>query len=459
MRSLYSKFTLTTIVIMLGSAVIAFALSNVYYQRNLKAENDLKNMKFAQEITEYITTQEQLPLARYFEHIASIGYQLYVVDETGDAAFYGSPFRDQTLSTTVQQQVLQGKGYHGIALFPKEFFVTGFFANELKNTVGVPFEHDNKQYALFMRPDIKLLFNEIHLLFGWLLLLTIVFSIGFVLVNTHFLVRPISKLTFVTKQLAQGDFSIELDIKRQDEIGSLANRFTEMASKLEQLDDMRKEFISNISHDIQSPLSTIRGYMDLLQGHSLTTEEKKEYIDIVNREIYRLSLMTKQLLLLASLDQKTDLVEKKVFSLSQQLKEVIHQHQWAMSEKNIMIRYSFKDVEVNGDPQLLYAVWDNLLSNAIKYNVENGSITVSAVDETKFVTVEIQDTGIGLSHSEQSRIFERFYRADVARTRDIEGTGLGLSIVQTIVKLHGGSVRVRSIENKGATFTILLPKM
>ncbi|WP_110112152.1 HAMP domain-containing sensor histidine kinase [Bacillus sp. CGMCC 1.16541] len=459
MKSLYSKFTITTIVIMLGSAMLAFALSNMYYQRTLKAETDEKNMAFAKEMTDYLTSQEKLDLARYFEHIASIGYQLYVVDETGEGTFYGSSFRDKALSTSVQQKVLNGEAYHGMALFPREFFVTGFFANELKNTVGVPFQYDNKSYALFMRPNIKLLFNEIHLLFGWLLMLTILFSIAFVIVNTHFLVRPISKLTSATKQLEKGDFLISLDIKRKDEIGTLANRFTEMASKLEQLDDMRKEFISNISHDIQSPLSTIRGYINLLQGNSLTSEEKQEYIDIVNREIHRLSLLTKQLLLLASLDQRTDLVDKADFCLTQQLKDVIRQHQWAISEKNIMMSYSLKDVDIKGDAQLLYAVWDNLLTNAVKYNKEDGSIVVSVIDEGKNVKVMIEDTGIGLSAYEQTRIFDRFYRADVARTREVAGTGLGLSIVHTIVKLHGGEVYVSSVEGEGSTFTVSLPKL
>jgi signal transduction histidine kinase len=230
-----------------------------------------------------------------------------------------------------------------------------------------------------------------------------------------------------------------------------------MARKLEQMDDIRKEFISNISHDIQSPLSNIKGYTNLLDNKAISKEKRTQYVSIINSEIKRLSTLTKQLLLLASLDRNEDIMEKKLFNVSQQLKELIRNYQWTVSEKGIMLSYSLPDIEIIGDPSLLNTVWDNLLSNAIKYNKLDGTIEISIEGRGQSIFVTFEDTGIGMNATELERIFDRFFRADMARTRTIEGTGLGLSIVATIVNLHGGHITVNSIEKVGSTFIVELP--
>jgi signal transduction histidine kinase len=278
-----------------------------------------------------------------------------------------------------------------------------------------------------------------------------------VLIYTKYLVKPISTLTKATKSLANGDFNVEMEITRHDELGELSHSFLWMAKKLSQMEDMRKEFISNISHDIQSPLSNIKGYTSLLESGAISHEERMQYVSIINGEIKRLSTLTKQLLLLASLDRNEDMMKKKRFNVGQQLKELVRNYQWIVSEKEIMLSYSLPDIEIIGDPSLLNAVWDNLLSNAIKYNKPNGSIEVSMDERGDTVIVTFADTGIGMKNTEVDRIFDRFYRADIARTRTVDGTGLGLSIVKTIVDLHGGQITVKSIENEGTDFILKLP--
>ncbi|MFE8699750.1 sensor histidine kinase [Cytobacillus sp. FJAT-54145] len=457
MKSLYVKFVATTIGIMILSGIVAFLISNTYYQQKLKPYNDQKNTKIALDITAFVVEHPYLDLNAYLENLSSVGYQIYLVDHTGRESYFGAPFRDKTLFATTIEKVLNGDIYHGILHFPQETFVTGFFANELKNTIGVPFKHNGTDYALFIRPDIKLLFNEMHILFGRLLAFMIVLSIVMVIISTKYLVKPISKLTDATKSLSTGNFNVELDIDRRDEIGELSKSFLQMSRKLEQLDEMRKEFISNISHDIQSPLSNIKGYTNLLEKETLGYKEKTHYISVINGEINRLSTLTKQLLLLASLDRNEDLMKKKSFNVAQQIKELILNYQWIINEKGIMIGYSLPDIEINGDPSLLNTVWDNLLTNAIKYNKSDGRIEISLEERGESILVTFEDTGIGLDQSEIGRIFDRFYRGDISRTRSVEGTGLGLSIVATIVKLHDGHISVRSKEKEGTTFVVQLP--
>jgi signal transduction histidine kinase len=451
------KFVVITIGIMLVSSMLAFFISNAYYQQKIKPLNDQKNTVIAQNIASFMEENPGIDLQQYLENISTIGYQIYLVDSSGKEYHFGAPFRDESLPALTKEYVLEGNIYHGILQYPKSTFVTGFFANELKNTIGVQMEYKGQNYALFIRPDIKLLFNEMHYLFGWILILSISLSIVMVLFSTKYLVKPISNLTKATQALAKGQFNVDLKATRHDELGVLTDSFLKMSKQLEQMDDVRKEFISNISHDIQSPLSNIKGYTNLLENESISHEERNQYISIINGEIGRLSILTKQLLLLASLDRNEDILKKKAFNLGNQIKELVHHYQWAINEKGIMLSYSLPDIELNGDPSLLNTVWDNLLSNAIKYNKPSGSIDISIEDKGEFVSVSFEDTGIGMKETELNRIFDRFYRADLARTRTIEGTGLGLSIVATIVKLHGGLIIVNSKETIGSTFIVEIP--
>lgn len=382
MKTLYVKFIVITIGMMFISFLLAFVISNTYYQQKLKPYNDNKNTKVALDIAAFAESHPEISLTEYLASITKVGYQICLVETGGNRTFFGEPFRNKSLSISTQQDVINGHIFHGMLHFPRGTFVTGFFANELNNTIGVPLKYNRKTFALFIRPDIKFLFNEMHILFGWIIGIAITLTIIMVVINTKYLVKPISNLTKATKSLANGDFNVKLDVTRHDELGELSHSFLRMARKLEQMDEMRKEFISNISHDIQSPLSNIKGYTNLLETDSLSKEERSQYVSIINGEIRRLSTLTKQLLLLASLDRNEDILKKVPFNLGQQLTKLVRNYQWAVSDKEIMLGYSLPDIEMIGDPSLLNTVWDNLLSNAIKYSKPNGSIEIS-IDKKK----------------------------------------------------------------------------
>lgn len=458
MKSLYTKFVVISILIMLMSGIISFIFSNTYYQQKLKPFNDEKNTNIAIDIAKFTNAHPNVDLRDYLNNIAAVGYQLYLVDDTGKGQYFGADFRVKDLSKHAIANVREGNIYHGILNFPQETFVTGFFANELRNTIGVPLKHNGHEYALFLRPDIKLLFNEMHILFGILFALTIALSIVFIIISTKYLVKPISHLTTATHDLASGNFDVQLDIDREDEIGKLANSFSHMAKQLEQTEDIRKEFISNVSHDIQSPLSNIKGYTNLLEKDDISSTQKTQYIQVINGEIDRLSSLTQQLLLLTSLDQTNNLVHPENIDISHVLKELMHQYQWAIGEKGIMLSYNLPEIEIEGDPVLLNNVFSNLLTNAMKYNREGGRIDISIEELPNDVIIKISDTGIGMSKEQQQRIFDRFYRVDTSRNQSIQGTGLGLSIVKSIVAMHHGKISVDSTEKKGTTFTLILPK-
>ncbi|CAD2071554.1 two-component sensor histidine kinase [Jeotgalicoccus coquinae] len=456
MKSLYVKFVVMTLGIMILSFFIAFVVSNAYYQYNLKDSNDEKNTEIATEVASFIEANPKVSLEEYLTTIADAGYQMYLADGNNNEQFFGADFNNHNLSSDVVGSVLNGKIYHGMANFEAEIFVTGFFANELSNTIGVPVEHDGISYALFMRPDINLLFNEMHLLFGLLFMLTVILSIVLVFISAHFLIKPVTKLSEATKLLAAGDYSVhDLDTNRRDELGELSSNFARMSRQIEYSDKIQKDFISNISHDIQSPLSSIKGYNKLL-NKPLTAAERSEYTETVDFEIDRLSTMTEQLLILSSIDHEDYLLRKESYNLREQLERLIKVYEWKINEKGLMLSHKLQDTEIMADKALMNTVWDNLLSNAVKYNGDAGSIDIEMTRYKAHTVIRISDTGEGIDTVSIDKIFDRFYRVDTARTSSVGGTGLGLSIVKKILELHNGSINVRSSEN-GTVFTVRLP--
>ncbi|WP_391206236.1 sensor histidine kinase [Psychrobacillus sp. L4] len=458
MKTLYSKFLWMTLLIMFTSGTIGFMIVNTFYHQNLKETNDAKNVLVAESIVQLIESSHLKNLEPLLQMIGDTGYQIYIVSEEGRESSFGGDFRVKTISDSVVDRVLNGETYHGMREFPKETFITGYFSNELTNTVGVPFTFDHKKYALFQRPNIKFLFNEIHLLLGGLAGAMIVISVIAMLIVAKKMIDPLTKLTIATNKIANEDFQVPIPVYQRDEIGQLADSFRNMAKQLEASDRYKKEFISRVSHDFQTPLLNIQGYATLLESQELNEEEHLKYTTIIQKESKRLSSVMKQLLVLTSFDQANNRTKKEIYYLDEQLKQVMQKFRWLVDEKDISIQLQLKKVEVLGDREMLEYVWENLLSNAIKYNYSPGEIQVSLTETEEYVLVTIQDTGIGNSNTNYEQWTERFYREDTARSTQIEGSGLGLAIVKEVVQSHNGILSFESVEPHGTKVTIQLNK-
>lgn len=459
MRSLYGKFLLYTAGIMVFSALTAFLAVNTYYHQNLKGSNDEKNMNIVRQLTSYIEQSEPDDLDLYLKTQAAAGYKLLLVNEGLEGRRYGHEFRVDNLQENDVQDVLHGQAYHGMKNFPTETFVTGFFADETANTVGVPFTYKGQKYALFLRPDIKLLFTEVHYLLGGMVIVMAIASLLAMLIVAKRLIHPITQLTLATRKVGKEEFSGILQIHQKDEIGQLAESFQKMTERLGENDLIRKKFISDVSHDFQSPLSNIRGYAGLLMDETIPDEERAGYAKVIQSETDRLSSLTKQLLLLTSLDQMMSPLKPVSFDVSEQLRETVRKYRWLLEEKQISLSMEIEDAVLTGDPAFLEKVWENLLSNALKYTPDYGTIDVSLDSDEASIIVKVGDSGIGIAEENLSHIFNRFYREDDSRTISAEGTGLGLSIVQQVIELHNGGITVTSEKGKGSVFTVSLPKL
>ncbi|MBS8263826.1 sensor histidine kinase [Mesobacillus boroniphilus] len=457
MKTLYRKFINATLLILGISIMIAFVLANWVYMTSTRERIDQQNVKIAEEVAsslEQMHSTTHLSFKAYLDSISKVGYQIYVLSENGEEFFFGEDFSKKNLPDEAMK-VIDGKEvYHGMDNSHSPWMMMSHFSNELDNTVGVPFTIDDQDYGLYLRPNNKMLFSDVHVIFAWFFVAISIVSISGVIWFAKHLIQPITKLTEATREITRENFNFPLNIHRKDEIGQLAESFSIMQTQLQHNDEARKSFINNVSHDFQSPLMNIQGYAELLKTQELD-EEHQEYVEIIDQESKRLSNLTKQLLLLTSLDQKSYPMKLSVTRIDTQIKETVRRHQWRLEEKEIEISYHLPPAPILADPELLMTVWDNLLTNAIKYNQTGGSIYIQINLSEQYTIITFKDTGIGMNEKQASKVFERFYRVDAARKKD--GTGLGLSIVKHIIELHNGNIEVESEIQSGTTFTLKLP--
>lgn len=281
-------------------------------------------------------------------------------------------------------------------------------------------------------------------------------SIVFLIV-ADIIVKPISRLTKVTDELAKGNYKVRVNYEGKDEISLLYASFNQMAVRLTKQEALRQQFISDVSHEFQTPLTAISGFATILKNENLTDEQRQKYADIILFNSNRLSHLSKNMLQLTLLDGEDTALDKTEFPLIEQLNRVIEMEDNAALSKDIEIEFIHpkKEFIIEADESRMEQVWINLLSNAIKYTNEHGVVTVEVRRTPTELQVRFEDTGVGMSQDAISHIFERFYRQDKSRT--IEGNGLGLSIVKRIIDLHHYKIDVESQEDVGSVFTVYIP--
>ncbi|MBO1000713.1 two-component sensor histidine kinase [Bacillus sp. SD075] len=291
--------------------------------------------------------------------------------------------------------------------------------------------------------------------------ITIMIFIGYLIHAIHHNKRVNIYLEIIDalRKIANGDYNVQLDFKmdKKNEMTDIINHFNHMAKQLKQMEEMRQEFISNVSHEIQSPLTSIVGFAQALQFNKLTIEERNHYLHIIETESRRLSKLSDNLLKLTSLESEHHPFERTDFRLDQQIRTIILACEPTWLEKELELDISLGKVSIFADKDLMSQVWTNLIHNSIKFTRHHGTITIRLQQIDDQASITISDTGIGISDQDQFHIFERFYKADLARERTKSGSGLGLSIVKRIIEMHEGTISVKSELQKGTTFTILLP--
>ena len=222
---------------------------------------------------------------------------------------------------------------------------------------------------------------------------------------------------------------------------------------------MRQEFFSNVSHELKTPMTSIRGYSELLETGVINDKEaSKRALDKIHDEVNNMSTLINDILMISRLENKDIDVIKHPVHIEPLVNEIIDTMQVEIDKKNLIVNKEISDIVYISNHQHMYQLLSNLITNAIKYNVQNGRITIKSYDQERNIVIEVSDTGRGISKIDQGRVFERFFRCDQGRDKETGGTGLGLAIVKHIVQYYQGSITLTSKLGQGTTFKVVLPK-
>lgn len=279
------------------------------------------------------------------------------------------------------------------------------------------------------------------------------------LILSGMLTRPIIALTQTIRRMGRGDLSARVSVHASGELRELAESYNAMAEQIEHFDKSRSQFVANASHELKTPLATMKLLLEnMLYAPDMPVEVRSEFMQDMNHEIDRLSGIITDLLTLTQMDSHSTTMKMTLVNLSHLTQETVHTLQIAAENREQVLESRIApDIMLSGDEGKLTQIIYNLTDNAIKYTPEKGHIAVSLSRSGGEIVFSVTDDGIGIPEADQRHIFERFYRVDKARSRATGGTGLGLSIVRQLAALHGGTVSVTSEPGHGSTFTVTFP--
>lgn len=267
--------------------------------------------------------------------------------------------------------------------------------------------------------------------------------------------KPLQDMMKATKSISKGDYSVRVEESGEGDIYELLHSFNQMTAELGSTEMMRNDFINTFSHEFKTPIVSIRGFAKRLKNENLPLEKREKYLKYIAEESERLSDLASSVLLIARYENQKLVTEQSEYDLDEQIRGCVLRMETLWSAKQLAFEMDLPKLSYTNNVEMMEHVWMNLLSNAIKFSHEGGHIFISAVPTESDIAVTIRDEGIGISPSEISHIFDKFYQADTAHSS--VGNGLGLALVYRIVQLSGGTIRVESEAGSGTAFTVTLP--
>ena len=281
----------------------------------------------------------------------------------------------------------------------------------------------------------------------------------FSLVFSGYIAKPIKELKTVAVSISKGNLRQRIKVTGKNEISELAGTFNTMSEKLENTDRKRSEFVSNASHELKTPLSSMKILIEsLLYQDGVDEKIYKEFLTDINGEIDRLNQIISGLLTLAKTDSEAEALVLDTILLSELVYKSVSALKPIAKDKGVKLDYHVSnDLEIECDALKVMQAVINLVENAIKYTDKGGHVRVTLQRSGQNAAIVVKDNGCGISQEDIGHLFDRFYRVDYARARDTGGSGLGLHISRKIALLHGGNIDVKSVEGKGSVFTLYLP--
>ena len=347
--------------------------------------------------------------------------------------------------------------------FSENVYVKGIMTEPgLCVTVPIIYEYTNKGYLVLSVPMSEIRAESIYyldfaniayLIFQPVLLFVFLLIYGLTVV-------PVKRMTEAAQKFSRGNFKEPLELKASSEYWELGNTIQYMGDKLNNTDDLQRKFISNVSHDFRSPLTSIKGYIEAMKDGTIPTELQEKYLDIILFETERLTKLTSNLLELNNFDDNGISLHRTEFDINQMIKQIALSFEGTFKKKRLVLNLVFSQKEqfVEADRDKIEQVLYNLIDNAVKFSNQDSSIRITTEEKGNKVMIAVKDNGIGIPKESLNKVWERFYKTDTSRGKDKKGTGLGLSIVKEIITAHEENISVVSTEGVGTEFIFSLPQ-
>ena len=393
---------------------------------------------------------------------------MFISDETGKVIHYGGN-EDVSIST---EAVQTEKGYYKI---PKES-VKSLAAGEHISTVddmGGFFTGDHICYAIPLFNDgdyvgaifaasnstgtdalLSTMTRTVTMAVLWIMLASLI-AVYFI---TERFISPIREMSRAAKSFAGGQFDARVDVIGNDEVAELAQAFNNMASSLQNLEDMRRSFLANVSHDLRTPMTTISGFIDGILDGAIPPEQQDYYLEIIASEVRRLSRLVSSLLDISRIEAGERKFTPTVYDICEQGREIVISNIQRLEDKNLDVRFecSLDNMYVLADKDAIHQIFYNICDNAIKFSREGGAYEIDISEKSGTVYVSVYNEGEGIPEEDIPFIFERFYKSDKSRGKDKSGVGLGMHISRAIIEAHGQKIWVESEHGKWCRFTFTL---
>lgn len=465
--NMLSKFIAVYIsVAIIGFIAVSFICYRIDYKKVYQSYSDALYSQ-ANDISkrygkDYFSSEHLSTINAQLETISKLNdTRIMFIDPTGDVlldtGFKGTPSDDNILYTIDDFDYSNLNGKHS------QF--SDFYGVFNENVLSV-YSPINKNYILrgyvVINMPASVIENRVYLTSNTnylTLVIVCLLSLSFLALYFIYIHIPINELTKATNEYGKGNLSYRINSRHNDEIGKLAISLDYMAAKLNEMDQYQQKFLSNISHDFRSPLTSIKGYLEAIQDETIPPEMINKYINIVLFETDRLTRLTSNILTLNELDPKTVRLELSVFDINSIIKHTIETMEGNCKKKKIKFSLAFagSTENVKADKGKIQQVIYNLIDNAIKFSHENSIIYITVKEKGDKAQISIKDTGIGIPKDDIDKIWDRFYKSDSSRGKDKKGSGLGLSITKEIIQAHDEHIDVISTTNVGTEFIFTLP--
>ncbi|MCE7793969.1 ATP-binding protein [Salipaludibacillus sp. CUR1] len=467
-RSLAKKITTWVMISLI--VLIVFIISGAhwitanFYQEHLTHEVEGRLAAHAA----LLETEQSSEILDYINILETGKHSvLLIVNEEGEPVFTSDNISGEKINDYIQfieENRSELLTHHQIT-YTDEVDTMAFHIPHVWGTAAIYNQNGETAGYVFIDQDTgELNVARINLLKLLALMGALTLLVGYLFIRylTRRISNPLNEMSQRTHDIADGDFDIKLNVKGEDEVGTLGKNIQQMTKQLKEYRDSRREFISHVSHDLRTPITYIKGYSALMKdAENVDKEGWKRHLGVIYDEAIRMESLVSDLFLLTKLQEGKIQIHYEEVNVSEWLSSLFKSRAIMFDQKQIEgtldIDPSLEKRALSLDAFRMEQALINILENAIRFTDVNGSIRLSCYKENEKVVFEIADTGEGMDEQELDRIWERFYKADPSRSRDDSGTGLGLAIVKEIVEAHNGSVKVESKKGRGTTFYLYIP--